>query len=76
MADFVTGVGTVLSGVFTSILEAFSGIGNFIFTFGETGTISGLTGAGWLFVLLIGIPLATWLFSKGIGLVSHLLKRG
>lgn len=76
MAEFITGVVTVITELFGGILEAFTGVGTLIFTIGETGAIAGLTATGWLFVILLGVPLATWLFSKGIGLVNRLVRGG
>lgn len=76
MAEFITGVVTVITQLFAGILEAFSGVGTLIFAVGEAGAITGLTTTGWLFVILLGVPLATWLFSKGIGLVNRLVRGG
>lgn len=76
MTEFITGVVSVITELFGGILEAFTGVGTLIFTIGEAGAISGLTATGWLFVILLGVPLATWLFSKGIGLVNRLVRGG
>ena len=71
MADFVGGIVSVISALFTAILQAFGSIGELVFVIAESG-ITGLTPFGWLMTALIGIPLATWLFSKAIGFVKNL----
>lgn len=64
MTTFVEGITSLISGVFKALLDALAGVGNLIFTMGENGTISGVTGFGWLLIIGISIPLATWLFGK------------
>lgn len=64
MADFVTGVTTLISGIFNALVDALGSIGDLVFKSSETGTITGLTGFGTLLVIGISIPLATWLFGK------------
>lgn len=76
MADFISGIVTVISELFQGLLTAFTGVGELIFAIGEAGAITGLTATGWLFVALIGVPLATWLFSKGFSLVGRLVRGG
>lgn len=64
MTQFVEGITTLISGVFKALLDALAGVGNLIFTMSESGTISGVTGFGWLLIVGISIPLSTWLFGK------------
>lgn len=64
MAEFVKGITDLLSGMFTALIDALGSIGDLVFTIGENGAVSGVTGFGWLLVIGISIPLATWLFGK------------
>lgn len=70
MGSLVTAITDAISGVFTAIIEAFSGVGSLIFTIGESGAITGVTPFGYIFALTLGIPLATWLVSKGLSLLK------
>lgn len=72
MDAFISGIVAVMTGVFTGILEALSGIGSLLFTMSEAGAITGITGFGYFMVVLVGIPLGTWLVSKVLGLVNKL----
>lgn len=64
MQEFVTGVTGIVSGIFTALVDALGSVGNLIFRIGEGGAISGVTGFGWVLILMISVPLATWLFGK------------
>lgn len=65
MAEFVTNVTTLISGIFNALVDALGSIGDLVFkTATEGGAITGLTGFGTLLVIGISIPLATWLFGK------------
>lgn len=65
MTEFVSGITSLISGIFQAFINAAGSLGNLIFnTAAETGNITGLTSFGWLFAIVIGIPLATWLFNK------------
>ena len=76
MTSFITAITDALTGVFSAILKAFEGIGNLIFIIAEDGTsITGITPFGWVAAALIGIPLASWLFAKAVGLISRLFKK-
>lgn len=74
MADFISGIVTVITQLFTGLLQMLAGLGELIFVIGESG-ISGLTPFGWLTVVLIGIPLATWVFGKALGIFNRIFKR-
>jgi hypothetical protein len=74
MQAFVQGIVDVFTGLFSGLVEAFSNIGSFIFVMGENGTISGMSGFGWFLIVLIGVPLATWLLSKLFGLINRLIN--
>lgn len=76
MSAFVTGIVDVLSGLFQGIITSLGGIGNLLFTIDATNnTITGITGFGWFTIVLIGIPLGTWLFSKFLGIFNKLLRK-
>lgn len=77
MENFVTAITEALTGVFSAILQAFAGIGDLIFVIDSSGAggITGLSSFGWVVAALIGIPLASWLFAKAIGLISKLFKK-
>lgn len=65
MTEFIEGLTEVVSGVFDAIVNALASTGTLIFaTNAETGAITGPTPFGWLMVLVLGIPLATWAFGK------------
>lgn len=64
MASFVTGITDMLSGVFKALIDALASTGTLVFTLGENGQVSGITGFGWLLIVGLSIPLATWLFGK------------
>lgn len=72
MSAFLEAIGSAISTIFSAITGAFKDIGNMIFTFGEQGALSGLTPAGYIVALLIGIPLATWIFSMGWKAITSL----
>lgn len=72
MADFITGITDIISGVFEAIVNALGSTGSLIFTVGETGAITGVSAFGWLVVLLIGLPVATWLINKLFGLINRM----
>lgn len=71
MTAFLEAIGSAISTVFNAITNAFQGIGNMIFTFNE-GVLSGLTPAGYIVALIIGLPLATWIFSLGWKAITSL----
>lgn len=64
MATFVTGITDIVSGVFTALTNALGSIGTLVFVTGEGGAITGPSAFGWLLIVGIGLPLATWLFGK------------
>lgn len=74
MQAFVQGIVDVFTGIFTGLVGAFSDIGSLIFKMGENGAISGVSGFGWFLIVLIGVPLATWLLSKLFGLINRLVN--
>lgn len=75
MAEFIAGIVDVVGGIFEAIVSALGSTGNLIFTIGEGGAISGITGFGWLLVVALGLPLATWAISKVFTLVNGMLRR-
>lgn len=75
MTEFITGVTDVVSGIFEAILNALGTAGNLIFAVGDAGAITGLTPFGWLMVIIIGLPLATWVFGKVFGLIRGIRAR-
>lgn len=76
MTAFVTGITEVVSGIFNALISGLSAMGNLIFTFGDTGAVSGVTGFGWIVILMISVPLATGLFNAILGMVRSLGGRG
>lgn len=74
MGDLITAVSTTISGIFTSIITAFSDIGNLIFVFTE-GAITGVSPFGYFLALIIGLPLGAKLFSVLIGLIKRLVPK-
>lgn len=73
MADFITAITDVVSGIFEAILNAFGTAGELVFaTAAETGTITGLTPFGWLLAIIIGLPLGTWAFGKLWGVIKSI----
>lgn len=75
MDVFIEAVGQIFSTIFTAIINAFASLGNLIFTVGETGTVTGITPFAYVLALVIGVPLATWLVSKGLSFIK-LIKAG
>lgn len=71
MESLITAITDTISGVFTSILTAFAGVGDLIFVIGDTG-ITGIQPFGYILALLVGIPVASWLFSKLLGLINRI----
>lgn len=72
MAEFITGITDIISGVFEAIVNALGSTGSLIFTIGETGAITGVSAFGWLVVLLIGLPVATWLVNKLFAFINRM----
>lgn len=64
MSGFVTAITDIITGIFGALVSALSSIGNVLFTTTEAGAISGPSPLGYLLILGIGIPLATWVFGK------------
>lgn len=71
MAEFVTAITTLLSGLFGAIITAFGSLGELFFRISDAGALEGLTPFGWLSTIIIGIPLATWLFNKAISWIKQ-----
>lgn len=73
MEQFVSGITSIITGVFTALVNALGSIGQIVFTVSEAGAITGVSAFGWLLIVGIGLPLATWAFSlfftflKGVG---------
>ncbi len=64
MTAFIEGITSVLSGIFNALVTALGSMGDLVFITGENGAITGPSGFGWLLIVGIGLPLATWLFGK------------
>lgn len=75
MEEFISTIVSVVGGIFNAIIEALKSLGGLIFTLGETGAITGVTGFGYVLAVVLGIPLATWLFSLGFGFIKRMLKQ-
>jgi len=75
MTEFVTAIGEIFSTIFTAIITAFASLGNLIFTVSEAGAVTGITPFAYVLALVVGIPLATWLVSKGLAFIK-LIKAG
>lgn len=77
MDEFVTMFTTLFSGVFNAVVEGLSSIGQLVFTVSETtGAVSGVAPFGWLLIVGISVPLATWLFSAIFTWLRGLGRRG
>lgn len=72
MGDLIKAVTDTISGIFTGIIEAFAGVGNLLFTFGETGALTGISSFGYFMALVIGVPAGVWLFTKLLGLIKSI----
>ncbi len=73
MEAFVTGITTLVSGIFQALIDALASLGTLIFkTAEDTGAVSGLTPFGYLAILFVAIPLATWVFNKAMGFINKL----
>lgn len=71
MADFVSGFTQIITGVFGALIQMLSSLGELFFKLGaENGAITGLTPFGWLFTIILGVPIATWLFNKAITFIK------
>lgn len=75
MEGFITAITGALSGVFTAITNAFASVGDLIFVSGEAGAVTGVTSFGYVLAVIVGIPLATWLLNKALGLFKGLNKK-
>lgn len=64
MDAFIKGVTDIITGIFTALTKALGSMGDLVFTTGENGAITGPSGFGWLLIVAIGVPLATWIFGK------------
>lgn len=75
MDGFVTAFTTLFSGVFSAIIEGMSSFGELVFTVTE-GAVTGVAPFGWLLIVGIAIPLATWFFSSVFTWLRSLGRRG
>lgn len=76
MTDFVGAIVDLISGLFSVLIECLSSLGTLVFTVNEeTGALSGITPFGWLACIMIGIPLATWIFGKAVGLFKQIFRK-
>lgn len=75
MTELVSSLTTLISGIFEALINALASLGDLIFKTSAEGALSGLTPFGWLSVVFIGIPLATWLFNKAIGIFKMLRSK-
>ena len=76
MTAFIEGITGILSGIFNALVTALGSMGNLLFNIGENGTITGPTGFGYFIMVAVGLPLATWLFSKVVGWLMRLTRIG
>lgn len=75
MAEFASSIIEVFTGLFGGMIEALGTLGNLFFETSEAGAVT-VSGFGWLVAVLIGVPLATWLFSKIFTAIMSLGRRG
>lgn len=75
MVEFASNIVSVLTALFTGLIECLAGLGTLIFQVGEAGAVSGLTPFGILLSVLVGVPLATWLFGKAFTFVKSIATR-
>lgn len=76
MTTFVTGITDIVTGIFGSLVTSLSSISNVIFVVSEAGAITGVSPFGWLLVVGISVPLATWLFGKFFTFIRGIGKGG
>lgn len=77
MEEFVTMFTTLFSGVFNAVVEGLGSIGSLVFAVNDTtGAVSGVAPFGWLLIVGIAVPLATWFFSMIFSWLKSLAKRG
>lgn len=74
--ELITQIVAGLGEFFGGIIETFGSVGALVFKISEAGAVTGLTGFGWVLASLIVVGLGTWLFSKGLGLVTRIGKSG
>lgn len=72
MEAFITAITDAFSGIFEAILNTFGSIGQLIFTISEAGAITGVSPFGYVIALILGVPLATWVISKGLGFIKSI----
>lgn len=71
MQAFITAITDAFTGIFTAILNTFGSIGELIFEISE-GAITGVAPFGYVLALIVGVPLATWAISKGLGFIRNI----
>lgn len=72
MEAFITAITDAFTGIFTAILKTFGSIGELIFVISEQGAITGVAPFGYVLALIVGVPLATWAISKGLGFIRNI----
>lgn len=72
MEAFITAITDTFSGIFTAILNTFGSIGQLIFTISDAGAITGVAPFGYVIALILGVPLATWVISKGLSFIKSI----
>lgn len=76
MDAFVTAFTSLFSGIFSAIISALSSVGELLFVVGETGLVTGVAPFGWVLIVGIAVPLATWFFNKIFTWVRGLGRSG
>lgn len=77
MSDFVTSFTTLFSGVMSAVIDGLGSFGELVFAINaETGVVTGVAPFGWLMIVGIAIPLATWFFSAVFTWLRGLGRRG
>lgn len=77
MGDFVTSFTTLFSGVLSAVTGGLASFGELVFAINaETGVVTGVAPFGWLMIVGIAIPLATWFFSLIFTWLRSLGRRG
>lgn len=71
MEAFITAITDTFKGIFMAILDTFGSVGELVFEFNE-GAITGVAPFGYIVALLVAVPLATWVISKGIALIRQI----
>ena len=76
LTEFVGGIVVLITQLFGALIDVLASLGALVFNINtETGAITGVAPFGWLTVIMVGIPLATWAFNKSMGLFNKIFKK-